>query len=127
MVAMTFNERVSGLKNRTIFVAMAPAALAYITFSYYGDDGRAVAAAATLYVVITAFQFFWDLKSRFWFWITMFFIGVVHAALVVEIPWSNGPCPVPLLAILFPAIVLDFLAIYLVVRLEEIVMSVSGG
>ncbi|MDR3527907.1 MAG: hypothetical protein P4L57_11555 [Rhizomicrobium sp.] len=127
MGAMTFNERANGLKNRTMFLAMLPAGFAYVAFSYNGDDGRAVTAAASLYVIITAFQFFWDLRKRPWFWGTMLVVGGIHVALAAAIPWSNGPYPVPLLVILFPAVVLDFSAIYLLVRLGETVMPQNGG
>ncbi len=127
MGAMTFSERATMLKNKTIFVAMVPAGLAYIAFSYYGDDGRAVAAAAMLYAVLTAVQFFWDLRRQHWFWTTMLIIGAIHIAVVVAIPWSNGPYPVPLLVILFPAIVLDFSIIYLVVRLKKAPITNNCG
>jgi hypothetical protein len=123
---MTFNERAARLKNKTIFMAMVLAGLAYIAFSYYGDNGRAVAAAAMLYTVITAVQFFWDLKTEHWFWGTMLFVGAIHVALVVAIPWSNGPFPVPLLVILFPALVLDFSTIYLVIRWKETAGTRNG-
>ncbi len=125
MSAMTFNERANGLKNRTVLLAMLPAACSYVAFSYNGDDGRAVAAAASLYVIITAFQFFWDLRKRFWFWITMLIISGMHAALVAAMPWGNGPYPIPLLVLLFPAVVLDFSAIYLLIRAGETAMPQS--
>ena len=127
MGAMTFNERANGLKNRKVVLAMLPAGFAYVAFSYNGDDGRAVTTAVSLYAIITAFQFFWDLRKRLWFWVTMLVIGGTHAALAVAIPWGNGPYPVPLLVILFPAVVLDFSAIYLLVRLGETVMPQNSG
>jgi Na+/melibiose symporter-like transporter len=127
MSAMTFNERANGLRNRAIFLALLPAGFAYAAFSYNGDDGKAVTAAASLYVIMTAFQFFWDLRRRVWFWVMMSIIGGMHAGLVVAIRWSNGPYPVPLLVILLPAVVLDFSAIYQLIRLGETVMPQNSG
>lgn len=123
MGAMTFNERAAGLTNKVILLAMLPAGLAYIAYDYYGDGGRAVAAALTLYVMIGACRFFWDLRGYLWFWAVMLLIGTIHAALVVEIPWSNGPYPVPILVILFPATMLDFMTIYLVIRSVEAILT----
>ena len=64
MGAMTFNERAAGLTNKVILLAMLPAGLAYIAYDYYGDGGRAIAAAVSLYDVILAARFFWDLRQR---------------------------------------------------------------
>ncbi|HEY1612939.1 MAG TPA: hypothetical protein VGF97_04485 [Rhizomicrobium sp.] len=125
MSGMTFDKRITHLTNRAIVLAMLPAAGVYIVFDYIGDGGRAVAGGAALYVLIGAFQLFRDLRERTWFWCSMLVIAAVQAALVLAVPWSNGPYPVPLLAILFPLMMVDFFAIYWVIRLEETMMA--GG
>lgn len=124
---MTFSERANALKNRSVFLALLPAGFAYAAFSYNGDDQKAVTAAASLYVIVTAFLFFWDLRRRLWYWAIMLIIGGMHAALVVATPWGNGSYPVPLLAILFPAMVLDFSTIYLLIRFGEAITSQNSG
>lgn len=124
---MTFNQRAAGLTNRMVLLAMIPSAFVYAVLDYLGDGGRAVAAAAALYVMIGSFRFFWDLRGQLWFLITMLIVAAIHAALVLTIPWSNGPYQVPLLALLFPAMVLDFLTIYMVIRLEETAITESGS
>jgi hypothetical protein len=119
----TFKERAAGLTNRTILIALLPAGLVYVAFAYYGDDGRAVAAASMLYVMTGAIRFFWDLRRYAWFWVAMLTLGAVHAALVVAMPWGNGPYRIPLLAILFPVMALDFSIIYWCVKLGENVIG----
>jgi hypothetical protein len=102
---------------------MLPSALAYAALAYFGDEGRAVAAFSVVYVMIASIRFFWDLRRQPWFWITILVLGAIQAALVMAIPWSDGPYRGPVALIVFPAMMLDFAAVYWCVKLGENVIG----
>ena len=44
----------------------------------------------------------WELRNRWWFWVTVFAIVCAHVALILYLPWKAGwiPAPITMLACL---------------------------
>ena len=85
-------------------------------FAYLGDTGRGMAAAISAYIIAVAVRYFWDLRRRIWFWVTIALIVCLHAALVRFIAWPDRDYRgVQLL----PIGLLDFAVAYGVIRLVE--------
>lgn len=116
MGTANFKGRAAQLTQSGTALIVLLAVVVVAAFAYFGHSGRGLAAASTLCVVITAIEFFKDLRRQLWFWIEIVVIGMVHAALVIVIPWPNGNFSAPLL---FPIILLDLAVVYFCIRLGE--------
>jgi hypothetical protein len=56
-------------------------------YAYLGDPGRGQAAWVISVAICFAARYFWDLRNRVWFWITIALIVLLHIPLIVLIPW----------------------------------------
>ena len=75
-----------------------------------------MAAAISAYIIAIAVRYFWDLRKRIWFWVTVALITCLHVALVLLVAWPDKDYRgVQLL----PIGVLDFGVIYGIIRLIE--------
>jgi hypothetical protein len=59
----------------------------YILYNYLGDPGRGQAAWVSVMMIALAARFFWDLRNRLWFWMTITTITLLHVPLILLIPW----------------------------------------
>ena len=92
----------------------------FFLFAYFGDPGRGVAATVSALIIVGALRYFWDLRKRVWFWITLAFIVGFHIALVLLIPWPDKDWRgIQLL----PIGLLDFAIAYEIIRLAEKVIE----
>jgi hypothetical protein len=68
---------------------------AVVLFDYYGKQPLALPAmdSAGMIAVVVALQ--WQLRRHTWFWITVAVFALVHAALIVLVPWPTGWVPAP--------------------------------
>jgi len=67
-------------------------------------------------LIVVVLKYFWDLRNRVWFWLTITFIVSLHVALILLIPWpDNDYRGVQLL----PFALLDFGIVYGIIRLVE--------
>lgn len=88
----------------------------FFVFAYFGDPGRGMAAMISSGLIVVLVKYFWDLRNRVWFWITIAFIVGLHVALVLLIPWpDNDYRGIQLL----PFALLDFGIVYGIIRLVE--------
>ena len=55
---------------------------------------------ASSVAIAFAVRAYWKLRSRLWFWVTVFAIVCVHVPLILLIPWKAGwiPAPITILA-----------------------------
>jgi hypothetical protein len=80
----------------------------YILFSAFGVPGKGNAAICFGGALIMVVRLRWNLRNRIWFWVTVSFLALLHAARVFLIPWPNKNYTLP---ILLPVGILDALAI----------------
>ena len=65
-----------------VMLCIAPV---YILFAYFNDPERGLAAYISVAIITVAIRYFWDLRSRVWFWITITFIALLHVLFVLLI------------------------------------------
>jgi hypothetical protein len=95
----------------------------FFLFAYLGDPGRGMAAAGSVGMIAVAVRYFWDLRSRTWFWVTIGFTILAHVPVIVLIRWPfNKYSYVQML----PIGLLDFAIAYGVVRLVEFAVERKG-
>jgi hypothetical protein len=58
-------------------------------FIYLGDPGRGQAAWVSTMMIALAARFFWDLRNRAWFWMTLTIIVLLHLPFILLIPWPD--------------------------------------
>ena len=56
-------------------------------YAYLGDPGRGQAAWVCSVMISLAARFFWDLRNRIWFWMTLTIIVLLHIPVILLIPW----------------------------------------
>jgi hypothetical protein len=61
----------------------------WAAYIYLGDPGRGQAAWASSVAICFAARFFWDLRNRGWFWVTLTIIVLLHLPLILLIPWPD--------------------------------------
>lgn len=109
------------------FLVILCVAPTYILFACFGDPGRGLTAYVSLAMITVAIRYFWDLRHRLWFWVTVAFIALMHilGILFFRFPdkhwnqvqhWNYIQ--------LLPFGLLDFAVVYGIIRLAE---SVIGG
>lgn len=52
-------------------------------------SGRGQAAWMSSVTICIAARFFWDLRNRGWFWVTLTIIVLLHLPLILLIPWPD--------------------------------------
>lgn len=105
-------------------VCVAPV---YFLVAHFADGGRAFVASCSAGMIAVTVRYFWDLRRRIWFWITMTVIGFLHVLLVVFLPspakqwnyvhWNYVQ--------MLPFGLLDFGIAYAIIRLVESVVRKS--
>jgi hypothetical protein len=88
----------------------------YVVFDELGDPGRGQAAAISFLGVAMATGFSWDLRKRWWFWVTTAMIILLHIPLILLIPW---PFKQLSYVALLPLGLLDFGIAYGIIRLVK--------
>ena len=87
-----------------------------LLFVYFGDPGRGMAAFISAGVIVIGVRYFWDLKNRVWFWMSIALVVGLHVALVLVIPWPDKDWR----GIQYlPIALLDFGIVYGIIRLVE--------
>ena len=83
----------------------------------FADEARGAAAAYSALMIAVAVRYFWDLRNRIWFWLTILFIALLHVPVILFVRWpfNQHYTYVQMLPIAF----LDFALMYGVIRLAE--------
>lgn len=79
---------------------------------------------AALVAIAFAIRGRWELRAKWWFWLTMTVIVGFHALIVLLVPWKSGWVPAPL-TILF--CIVDLAIIFGVINLIEKQVTKSAG
>ncbi len=100
----------------------------FFLVAHFSDEGRAIAASLSAATVAVIVRYFWDLRKRIWFWITVAIIAFLHILLVVFLPlpdkqwnylhWNYVQ--------MLPFGLLDFAIAYGIIRLAEKVVDRSS-
>jgi len=69
------------------FLLILSASPLYILFAYFGNPARGLAAYVCGGAIAFAVRYFWDLRKRFWFWITVTIIVYLHVLLIMHSSW----------------------------------------
>ncbi len=88
----------------------------FIIFAYFGEPDRGFTAWACAEVILITIRFFWGLRSRVWFWVTITIIALLHVPLILFVPW---PFKQLSYVALLPVGFLDFALAYGIIRLVE--------
>lgn len=86
----------------------------YLLFSAIGYPGKGTAAICFGGAIVAVVRLRWNLNNRLWFWVTVSLLVLLHAALILFIPWPNENYTLP---IVLPAGVIDALMISFVIQL----------
>lgn len=97
-MAQKVNRRVL-LFGLILGVIIAPVA---ILLSAYGRPELVYPVIAASGAIAFAIRGRWELRNRWWFWVTVFAIICAHVALILYLPWKAGwiPAPITILACL---------------------------
>jgi len=57
----------------------------YFLVARLADDGKTLVASCSAGMIVVV-GYFWDLRKRVWFWITVTFIAFLHVLFVVLLP-----------------------------------------
>jgi hypothetical protein len=93
----------------------------FLLVSHFGGGARALVASCSTGMIVLLVRYFWDLRKRTWFWITVLFIAFLHVLLVVFLPPPTKPWNYVHLnwVQMSPFGLLDFYIIYGIIRLVE--------
>ena len=115
-------------KDRALLAGVVSVVPVYFLVSHYADDGRALLASVSAWIGVVVVRYFWDLRERVWFWITVTFIAFLHVLLIVFLPppakqwnyvhWNYVQ--------MLPFGLLDFAIAYGIIRLVESVVKKSS-
>jgi len=61
----------------------------FLLFAVGGDPGRGRAAAIALAVILVVTRVHWDLRKYAWFWVTVVVLVILHALLILLVPWTD--------------------------------------
>jgi hypothetical protein len=89
---------------------------------YHLGPGRGRAAGVAFALMIGGILAFRRLIRHPWFWMSIAALVIIHAVLIVVVPWSNRSFPAPELS---PICIADFAAICGFIKLVEKAMSRS--
>jgi hypothetical protein len=92
----------------------------FFLFAVLGDPGRGRAAGICVYTLMTAICALWNLNRHIWFWVTAALMVILHASLVLVVPWPSGSFPA---FSLLPVAVLDYGIVYGFIKLAEMMMT----
>lgn len=81
------------------------------------DEVKGAAAAYSAGMIAVTIRYFWDLRKRIWFWITVAFIVLLHVPIVLFVRWPFNQ-HYTYIQMLLPAL-LDFGIMYGIIRLVE--------
>jgi hypothetical protein len=124
-MARTMQKRsFASLSGNWTFAVGLCAGLLWFLFDLFGDPGRGLAAGIGAGMTVLVTRYFWDLRRRVWFWITMAIIVLAHVLLVVFIRWPSAR--VTWVALL-PVGWADFGVCYGIIRLAEVLFSGDGN
>ena len=94
----------------------------------FADDGETLVASCSAGMIVVVVGYFWVLRKRVWFWITVTFIAFLHVLFVVLLPppakqwnyvhWNYVQ--------MLPFGLLDFAIAYDIIRLVENVAKLSS-
>lgn len=87
---------------------------------HYLDPGRGRAAGIAFALMICGVLVFRRLIRHPWFWMSIAALVIIHAVLIIVVPWSNKRFPAPEL---WPVAIVDFGAICGFIKLVEKAMS----
>jgi hypothetical protein len=110
------------LSRTTALVALLCSLPFFFLFEYLGDPAKGRAAAGCVGMIVFVVWIRWDLRKRVWFWATITILVLLHAPLVLFIPWTNNNYPG---VVLLPLGLLDLAIVYGCVKLAEKVMNKS--
>jgi hypothetical protein len=85
-------------------------------FDHLGKPELERPVAFALLVILLTIKVCRDIRSRWWFWVTIAAVAALHVPLILYIPWTTKWVPAP--AIL-PICIADLLAILGIVSLVE--------
>lgn len=83
-----------------------------------------MAAAVSAGMTAVAVRYFWDLRKRTWFWVTIASIVLLHVPLILLIRWPSKQWSY---VQLLPIGLLDFGIAYGIIRLAEKVFGPAGA
>jgi hypothetical protein len=83
----------------------------------FTDEARGAAAAYSAFMIAVAVRYFWDLRSRIWFWITIALIVLLHVPVLLFIRWPFNQYYTYVQ--MLPLALLDFAAMYGIITLSE--------
>jgi hypothetical protein len=88
----------------------------FIIFAYCGDPKRGSTAWFSAGIVLIVVRMFWGMRRRVLFWIVITTIAILHAVIIILVPWPFGQLSY---VALLPVGFLDFAITYGIIRFVE--------
>jgi len=111
-------DRLTRKATLVVILCALPIAIVFGSHGYLGR-GRAVGICATIF--FTTIWLRWDLRGKFWFWITLGLLAAAHLPLLLFVRWTDASYPGGY-GLLPPALA-DFAIVYGPIRLLEIAQA----
>ena len=93
----------------------------FAVFAILGDQGRGMASAISVGMMVLIIWMRWDLRKRFWFWTVVASLVLLHIPLVMLVHWSSRNTYSRV--VLLPGALLDFVIVYSAIQLVEKLMK----
>lgn len=106
------------ITKRWVLLVVVGCSPLFFLFASLGDERRGMAAWISASMIGFAIRYFWDLKKRIWFWITIGLILSIHVLLVLLVRWPFKLEQYRGVQFL-PIALFDFAIVYGIVRLVE--------
>ena len=88
----------------------------FVLFVYLGGVGKGLAAYLAFSIIAVAVRYFWDLKNRIWFWVTIALVAIAHLSLIIFV---SSPERDYNKIQLLPICLLDFGIVWGIIKLAE--------
>ena len=91
-----------------------------LTLRIFGRPELVYPVAVASIAIAFAVRGYWELRSHWWFWVTVIAIVCFHVPLILLIPWRAGWIPAPFIML---ASIVDFAILLGVIGLVEKVLK----
>jgi len=120
----TPKRSLNSITKKWVFLVIGCSSPLFFSLAFLGDERKGMVAWISASMIGFAIRYFWDLRNRIWFWVTIGFVASIHVPVILLIRWPFKLEEYRGVQFL-PIALLDFAIVYGAIRLVESAMEKS--